>query len=55
MREVIYRRYYRVLMENLTPPDMIIVDGGLGQIHAAKEVIDALGMSIPVYGLARCV
>ncbi|MFQ7317575.1 MAG: excinuclease ABC subunit UvrC [Massilimicrobiota timonensis] len=53
MREVIYRRYYRVLMENLTPPDMIIVDGGLGQIHAAKEVIDALGMSIPVYGLAK--
>lgn len=53
MREVIYRRYYRVLMENLTPPDMIIVDGGLGQIHAAKEVIDALGVSIPVYGLAK--
>lgn len=53
MREVIYRRYYRVLMENLTPPDMIIVDGGLGQIHAAKEVINALGMSIPVYGLAK--
>lgn len=53
MREVIYRRYYRVLMENLTPPDMIIVDGGLGQIHAAKEVIDALGMPIPVYGLAK--
>ena len=53
MREVIYRRYYRVLMENLTPPDMIIVDGGLGQIHAAKEVIDALGMTIPVYGLAK--
>lgn len=39
MREVIYRRYYRVLMEGLTPPDMIIVDGGLGQIHAAKEII----------------
>lgn len=53
MREVIYRRYYRVLMENLTPPDMIIVDGGLGQIHAAKEVIDSLAMNIPVYGLAK--
>ncbi len=35
MREVIYRRYYRVLMEGLTPPDMVIVDGGLGQIHVA--------------------
>lgn len=53
MREVIYRRYYRVLMENLTPPDLIIVDGGLGQIHAAKEVIDSLNMKIPVYGLAK--
>lgn len=53
MREVIYRRYYRVLMENLTPPDMIIVDGGLGQIHAAKEVIDSLAMNISVYGLAK--
>lgn len=53
MREVIYRRYYRVLMENITPPDLIIVDGGLGQIHAAKEVIDSLQMSIKICGLAK--
>jgi len=53
MREVIYRRYYRVLMEGLTPPDLIIVDGGLGQIHVAKEVIDALSMPIKVCGLAK--
>ncbi len=53
MREVIYRRYYRVLMEGLTPPDMILVDGGLGQIHAAKEVIDSLNMPIQICGLAK--
>lgn len=53
MREVIYRRYYRVLMEGLTPPDMVIVDGGLGQIHVAKEVIDSLNMPIQVCGLAK--
>lgn len=53
MREVIYRRYYRVLMEGLTPPDMILVDGGLGQIHAAKEIIDSLNMPIKICGLAK--
>ena len=53
MREVIYRRYYRVLMEGLTPPDMILVDGGLGQIHVAKEVVDSLNMNIKVCGLAK--
>lgn len=53
MREVIYRRYYRVLMEGLTPPDMILVDGGLGQIHAAKEIIDALNLPIKICGLAK--
>ncbi|MCD8028731.1 MAG: excinuclease ABC subunit UvrC [Erysipelotrichaceae bacterium] len=53
MREVIYRRYYRVLSEGLTPPDMIIVDGGLGQIHAAVEVIDGLNLDITICGLAK--
>ncbi|MCD7950582.1 MAG: excinuclease ABC subunit UvrC [Erysipelotrichaceae bacterium] len=53
MREVIYRRYFRVLSEGLTPPDMIIVDGGLGQIHAAVEVIDSLNMPITICGLAK--
>jgi len=53
MREVIYRRYYRVLMEGLTPPDMILVDGGLGQIHAAKEIIDSLNLPIHICGLAK--
>lgn len=53
MREVIYRRYYRILMEGLTPPDMILVDGGLGQIHAAKEIIDSLNLKIKICGLAK--
>ena len=53
MKEVIYRRYYRVLMENLERPDSIIVDGGKGQIKVAKEVIDSLNLNIMVCGLAK--
>lgn len=53
MREVIYRRYFRVLKDNLARPDLIIVDGGLGQIHAAQEVIDSLNLNILVVGLKK--
>ena len=53
MREVIYRRYFRVLKDNLERPDLIIVDGGLGQIHAAQEVIDSLYLNIKVVGLKK--
>lgn len=53
MREVIYRRYFRVLKENLERPDLIIVDGGLGQINIAREVIASLGLNIPVAGLKK--
>lgn len=53
MREVIYRRYYRVLMNNLTKPDLIIVDGGIGQINVAREVINSLKLNIPVVGLKK--
>ena len=54
MREVIYRRYSRVLKENLPFPDLIIIDGGKGQIDAAKEVLDnQLGLDIPIAGLAK--
>ncbi|MFS1663522.1 excinuclease ABC subunit UvrC [Streptococcus sp. zg-JUN1979] len=54
MKEVIYRRYSRVLREGLTPPDLIIIDGGQGQVNVAKEVIeDQLGLSIPVAGLQK--
>ena len=53
MREVIYRRYYRVLADDLKKPDLIIVDGGLGQINIARSVIDSLGLNIPVVGLKK--
>lgn len=53
MREVIYRRYFRVLKDNLEKPDLIIVDGGVGQINIAREVISSLGLNIPVAGLKK--
>ena len=53
MREVIYRRYFRVLKDGLERPDLILVDGGLGQINVAREVIDELGIGIPVAGLKK--
>ena len=53
MREVIYRRYFRVLKDSLPRPDLIIVDGGLGQINVATEVIASLGLNIPVVGLKK--
>ncbi|WP_209122036.1 excinuclease ABC subunit UvrC [Alkalihalobacillus sp. BA299] len=54
MREVIYRRYLRLLKENGPLPDLIVIDGGKGQIAAAQSVLeDQLGLSIPVCGLAK--
>ena len=53
MKEVIYRRYFRVLKDNLSKPDLIIVDGGIGQMHVAREVIESLSLSIPVIGLKK--
>lgn len=53
MKEVVYRRYFRILMEGLRKPDLIIVDGGKGQIKVAKEVIDSLNMNIYVCGLSK--
>ena len=53
MREVIYRRYFRVLKDNLVKPDLIIVDGGIGQMNVAKEVLDSLGMNINLVGLKK--
>ena len=53
MREVIYRRYFRVLNDNLTKPDLILVDGGKGQINAATDIISSLGLEIPVAGLKK--
>lgn len=53
MREVIYRRYFRVLKDSLERPDLIIVDGGIGQINVAREILKSLNMDIPVVGLKK--
>ncbi|WP_188453474.1 excinuclease ABC subunit UvrC [Virgibacillus oceani] len=54
MREVIRRRYTRVLKEQLPLPDLIIVDGGKGQMSAALDVLEnELGLDIPLCGLAK--
>ena len=53
MREAMYRRYFRVLKDNLTRPDLIIVDGGKGQMTIAHEVIDGLHLNIPIVGLKK--
>ena len=53
MKEIIYRRYLRVLMKEIRSPDLIIVDGGKGQINAAKEILDRLELQIPVCGLGK--
>lgn len=53
MQEVIYRRYYRVLHDKLEKPDLIIVDGGIIQVNAAKEILDSLYLDIPIIGLKK--
>lgn len=53
MREVIYRRYLRVLTDGLEKPDLIIVDGGRGQIKVAREVIETLNLDIYICGLSK--
>ncbi len=53
MKEVLYRRYYKVLMENLEKPDLIVMDGGATQISVAKEIVSSLGLSIPIIGLVK--
>lgn len=53
MREVILRRYSRAIKEASVLPDLIIMDGGVGQINAAKAVLDDLGLDIPIAGLAK--
>jgi len=53
MKEVLYRRYFKVLMEDLRRPNLLLVDGGLQQINAAKEVLDSLDLQIPIAGLVK--
>lgn len=54
MREVVYRRYRRIVDENGVLPDLIIADGGIGQMHAIRDALyDGLGLSIPIAGLVK--
>ncbi len=54
MREVVTRRYTRLLKENAVLPDLILIDGGKGQLGIAKEVLNDLGLNnVPVIGLAK--
>ena len=52
--EATFRRYRRVVEENLERPDLVLIDGGKGQVNTAREVLDNLGLAdIPVIGLAK--
>ncbi len=53
MQEVIYRRYYRALVDKTELPDLIIVDGGINQINACLEVLNSLNLNIRVCGLRK--
>jgi len=54
MREVVRRRYQRLMEEGGELPDLIIADGGIGQMHAIREAVeDQLGLSIPIAGLKK--
>ena len=53
MREVIYRRYFKTIMEEAYKPDLIVMDGGKTQIKVCKEVLSSLNLDIPVIGLAK--
>ena len=53
MKEVIYRRYFKTLMEESYTPDLIVMDGGKLQISACKEILDSLNLNIPVIGLVK--
>jgi excinuclease ABC subunit C len=53
MQEVLYRRYQRMLFEQSIAPDLIIMDGGIIQVHAAKEILESLYLDIPIIGLKK--
>jgi excinuclease ABC subunit C len=54
MREVIYRRYARALKEHTPLPDLILMDGGKGQVEVARDVLEnQLGIDIPIAGMAK--
>ena len=53
IREAVSRRYTRLLNEHAELPDLVLIDGGIGQVNAACEILTALGLDLPVAGLAK--
>ena len=53
MKEVLYRRYFKTLMGEIEAPDLIVMDGGQLQINVCKEILDSLGLKIPIIGLVK--
>ena len=53
MREVVYRRYKRLLEETAKMPDLVLIDGGAEQLNAARDSLSSLGLNLPIIGLAK--
>ena len=53
MKEIVYRRYLKCVMENLELPNLIVMDGGKGQVSAAIETLESINLNIPVIGLVK--
>ncbi len=53
MKEAVSRRYTRLLNEDAELPDLLLIDGGIGQVNAVEEILLSLGLDIPVAGLAK--
>ena len=53
MREVLYRRYFKAIMDNEKLPDLIVMDGGETQVNVCKEILSSLNLSIPIIGLKK--
>lgn len=53
MKEAVSRRYTRLVNEQLDLPDLILIDGGIGQVNAVEEILNSIGLDIPVAGLAK--
>lgn len=53
MKEAVSRRYSRLVNENAELPDLLLIDGGIGQVNAVEEILLSLGLDIPIAGLAK--
>ena len=53
MKEAVSRRYSRLLNEDAELPDLLLIDGGIGQVNAVEEILLSLGLDIPIAGLAK--